>query len=61
MTANSSAARKHTMVGQKYFKGEGGKRAFGEQTYTKYSKINNNHKSSGGQDCCQGGFRPPPP
>jgi len=29
--------KKHyTMVGQKYFKGSGGKRAFGGQNYTKY-------------------------
>jgi len=35
------ATRKHTMVGQKYFKA--GKRVFGGwQTYTKYYKINNN-------------------
>jgi len=34
----SAATRKHTMVGQKYFKGEG-------QTYTKYNKINNNSEN----------------
>jgi len=34
-----------TMVGQKYFQGGGGKRAFGGKTYTKYNKINNNSKN----------------
>jgi len=49
------ATRKHTMVGQKYFRGEG-KRAFGGQKYTKYSKINNKSENFKGQYCCRGSF-----
>jgi len=42
--------RKHTMVGQKYFRG--GKRAFRRGAkYTKYNKINNNSENFKGQDC----------
>jgi len=36
--------RKHTMMGQKYFKGR--------EEYTKYNTINNNSKNFRGQDCC---------
>jgi len=46
--------------------GEGGKRVFGRQKYTKYNKIHNNSENFRGQDCCQGarllpgGFAPGP-
>jgi len=41
----SAVTRKHTVVGQKYFKGREGKRVFGEQKYTTYNKINNNSEN----------------
>jgi len=47
----SAATRKHTVVGQKYFKGEGQTRVWG-QKYTKYNNINNNLENFRGQDCC---------
>jgi len=52
----SAATIKHTMVGQKYFKG--GKQAFGGQKYTKNNKINNNSENFRGQNCCQGELLP---
>jgi len=53
---SNAATRKHIMVKQKYFKGAN-ERLGGGQKYTKYNKINNNLKTPGGQDCCQGCFQ----
>jgi len=44
---SSAATRKHTTVGQKYFK-KGTNERLGGQKYTKYNKINSNSKTSGG-------------
>jgi len=48
-TAFRAVTRKHTLVGQKYFKGE---QTGGRQKYSKYNKINNNSENVRGQDCC---------
>jgi len=39
----------------------GGKRAFGEQIYTKFNKINNNSENFGGARSLPGGPSPPGP
>jgi len=46
-------------VGQKYFKGERGKRTFGGAKYAKYNKINNKSKNfSEGKIAARGIFAP---
>jgi len=44
--------------GKNILRREGGNVHWGGQKCTKYNKINNNSKNSGGQDCCQKGLRP---
>jgi len=39
---DSAAIKKHIIVGQKYFKGEGANALLERQKCTKYNKINNN-------------------
>jgi len=53
ITESRSAATKHTLVGQKYFK-EGGRQTYvwEEQNYIKYNKIYNNLENFRGLDCC---------
>jgi len=52
----SVATRKHTIVGQKYFKG-GQTSVCGEQKYTKYNKINiNTENFKGGKIAARGTF-----
>jgi len=41
----SAATRKHTMVGQKYFKERGQTSVMEGQKYTTYNKINNNSEN----------------
>jgi len=49
-----AATRKHTMVGQKYFKGGGERHTFGGNS-TKHNKINNNTENfSGGKIVTRG-------
>jgi len=52
---NRAETKKHIIMGQKYFKGEGKRTFKGEDKrakYTKYNKINNNSENFMGQDCC---------
>jgi len=55
----SAATRKHTMVGQKYFKGEG-KCTFGGKNILNVIKSITIQNTSRRQDCYQGGEGSPP-